>query len=183
MWIAAQAGGPFGGGNANQEFPPEAIACIVIFVVVALLIGLVIEIFFLLTLSRCFSQISPANRQMEPGMVWLNLIPCFSAIWIFFTTIRLADSLRAEFYQRQLRGDGDFGRTLGIAFPILQLLGAIPYIGTIFSLAGLVCWIIYWVKIAGYSRQLREDTMKPSTGPAAGEWDDDRGWQEGAYRA
>jgi hypothetical protein len=32
----------------------------------------------------------------------------------------------------------------------------IPYIGVLFSLASLVCWIIYWVKIAGYNRQLLE---------------------------
>jgi hypothetical protein len=53
---------------------------LIIVIVIAVVIGLVIYIFFLLTLQRCFSRISPANRQMEPGMVWLNLIPCFGAI-------------------------------------------------------------------------------------------------------
>ena len=40
------------------------------------------------------------------------------------------------------RGDGDFGRTMGITYPILALVGAIPYIGAIFGLTALVCWII-----------------------------------------
>ena len=88
----------------------------------------------------------------------VNLIPCFNIVWIFITVTRLADSLRDEFDDRRLRGDGDFGRSLGITYNVLNLLGAIPYIGAIFSIAGLVCFIIYWVKIAGYSRQLFEDT-------------------------
>jgi uncharacterized membrane protein YhaH (DUF805 family) len=148
-------GGPGGAGSG----PPEAfwiifVAMMVVFVVVII----IIQIFFLLTLSRALQRCSPRNRQMEPGMVWLNLIPCFNLVWLFVTVLRLADSLREEFYDRRLRADGDFGRTIGLAYLILNLCGMIPYIGIIFSFAGFVCWIIYWVKIAGYSRQLLEDT-------------------------
>ena len=149
-----QAGGPFGGGRPNQMFPPEFFALFVIILVSAIAIGLTIQILYLLTLSRCFSRIAPRNRRMEPGLVWLNLIPCFQLIWIFFTTTRLADSLRDEFDDRRLRGDRDFGRTLGITYPILMLVGFVPYLGAIFSLASLICWILYWVKIAGYKNQL-----------------------------
>jgi hypothetical protein len=125
---------------------------------VILAVALVIQIFYLLTLSRALRRCRPRNRRMEPGQVWLNLIPCFNIVWIFITVTRLADSLRDEFDDRRLRADGDFGRTLGITYNVLNLLGAIPYIGAIFSLAGLVCFILYWVKIAGYSRQLLEDS-------------------------
>jgi hypothetical protein len=30
----------------------------------------------------------------------------------------------------------------------------IPVIGALFSLGGLVCWILYWIKIAGFSKKL-----------------------------
>ena len=103
-------------------------------------------------------------------MVWLNLIPCFDMIWIFFTISRLADSLRSEFHDRRLRDDGDFGRALGITYASLGLAAMIPYIGSLFGLAALVCWIIYWVKIAGYNRQLA--TVRTDGSPA-GDWDDD----------
>ena len=36
----------------------------------------------------------------------------------------------------------------------MYLLGAIPFIGGIFTLIGVVCWIMYWVKIAGFSKEL-----------------------------
>jgi hypothetical protein len=165
--LFAQAGGGFGGAGQNQEVPPEVMAGIIIAALIVFAIGLVIQIFYLLTLSRCFSLIDPRNRRMEPGLVWLNLVPCLNLIWIFFTTSRLADSLRDEFNDRGLHGDGDFGRTLGIVYPVLALIGAIPYIGALFSIGALVCWIIYWVKIAGYSQQLRE------AGPGRS---DDRDW-------
>jgi hypothetical protein len=37
---------------------------------------------------------------------------------------------------------------------ILTPLSIIPDIGILFTLAGLVCWIIYWTKIAGFSSQI-----------------------------
>jgi hypothetical protein len=54
----------------------------ILFPVVAVLVifSLIINIFFLLTLSRCLSRVQPRNRDMEPGMVWINLIPCFSMV-------------------------------------------------------------------------------------------------------
>jgi hypothetical protein len=119
---------------------------------------LVLGILFLMTLSRALNRCHPDTRTMEPGMVWLNLIPCFNIVWQFITVIRVSESLDREFYERRLdrRGD-DYGKNIGMASCILRLLGGIPYIGALFGLAGLVCGIIYWVKIAGYSRQLAED--------------------------
>ena len=38
----------------------------------------------------------------------------------------------------------------------MNLCGNIPYIGIIFSLVWLILFIIYWVKIAGYSKELAE---------------------------
>ncbi len=151
---------------------------------VILAVALVIQIFYLLTLSRALRRCRPRNRRMEPGQVWLNLIPCFNIVWIFITVTRLADSLRDEFDDRRLRADGDFGRTLGITYNVLNLLGAIPYIGAIFSMAGLVCFIIYWVKIAGYSRQLFEDDEERYAGydersdDESDDWDRGRGYRD-----
>jgi hypothetical protein len=114
---------------------------------VLIAIGIVIQIFFLLSLSRCLHQISPRNRQMEPGQVWLNLIPCFSLVWMILTIIKIADSLRDEYDDRGLSGDGDFGKTTGIVYYISQF---------VCGLVALIFFIMYWVKIAGYTRELAE---------------------------
>ena len=113
----AQAGRPLGGAD-------DGVMVVVGIVILVILAGvLVLHIVYLVSLSKCFSRIAPHNRRMEPGMVWLNLIPCFGMIWIFITTSRLADSLRSEFGERGLAADGDFGRSMGTTYPILALRG------------------------------------------------------------
>jgi hypothetical protein len=85
----------------NKGPSDDAILAILLIVVaIVLVISFVIHIFFLLTLSRCLSRIQPRYRDMEPGLVWLNLIPCVATIWIFFTVIKIANSLRKEYYYR-----------------------------------------------------------------------------------
>jgi hypothetical protein len=56
-------------------------AVLLLFICGILIVALVIGILFLLTLHRALDRCSPRNRTMEPGMVWLNLIPLFSMVW------------------------------------------------------------------------------------------------------
>lgn len=139
MQLFAQQKGGGGGAEAG------ALAGLLIFYFVVIAIAIVVQIMFLLTLSRCLRQISPRNRQMEPGQVWLCLIPIFGFVWLIITILRIADSLRDEYADRGIRGDGDYGKTMGIIYVVTSFL-----CGPI----GLICWILYWVKIAGYTKQL-----------------------------
>jgi hypothetical protein len=131
-----------GGGGA------EGAVCICVFYLLIIAVALGIRIMFLLSMSRCFAQISPRNRQMEPGMVWLALIPLFDIVWTIIMIIRLGDSLTSEYRSRGLRPDGDFGKTLGIMYIVLSFACG-PF--------GLICFIMYWVKVAGYTRVLQSD--------------------------
>jgi hypothetical protein len=132
-----------------------ALVLVLVLVCAALLVGLLIAIFFLLTLQRALARCRPRNRTMEPGMVWLNLIPLFNLVWQFITVNRVAESLENEFRDRGWhRRSENYGRSVGVAAGALGLVGWIPILGPILAIAGLVCRIIYWVKIAGYSGQL-----------------------------
>jgi hypothetical protein len=141
----------------NNGPPDEFMAIFIGVVCVALVVGLVILILYLLTLSKALSRCRPANRTMEPGQVWLNLIPLFNIVWQFITVTRVAESLKNEFYDRGWDDRGDFGKSVGTAYCVLNLAGFVPFIGGLFSLAGFVCFIIYWVKIAGHSKELAGD--------------------------
>jgi hypothetical protein len=121
---------------------------------IALAIGLTLAIFYLLTLMRALERCSPESRAMQPGMVWLNLIPCFNLVWQFFTVINVAKSLDAEFKKRNIAVEPMPGKSLGLAMCILNCCSIIPYLGCLAGIGGLVCFIIYWVKIAGFSKQL-----------------------------
>lgn len=118
------------------------------------LIFLVIEILYLVTLFGTLQAVAPQNRRMEPGLVFLLIIPLFNWIWNFFVVIKIRDSLQAEYAARNLQGDG-FGYGVGMAMSILVICSIIPLLGILAALAGLICWIIYWVKMAGYKRTLK----------------------------
>lgn len=121
-------------------------------------IGIVPVIFYILSLQNTFKEISISNRKMEPGNVWLMLIPLFGLVWQFFIVDRLADSLKAEFATRNIMVDEDRpGYSIGLTYCILFCCGIIPVLGALASLGGIVCWIIYWVKINDYRTKLQEN--------------------------
>lgn len=142
---------------------------------VAILAGLVAVIFYCLTLQKALGRVSPENRKLAPGLVWLLLLPLavstplafltslkilqfavgiFGLVWNFVVVLQLAASLGAEFKKRSLPGPAAPGKPVGLAMCILCCCMPIPLLGVVAAIGGLVCWIIYWVKIAGFSGKL-----------------------------
>ncbi|MGY6587724.1 MAG: hypothetical protein ACXIUB_05480 [Wenzhouxiangella sp.] len=129
------------------------IAAMLGFGFIGLLVGLAIMVFFLLTLHKCLKEVSEANRTMQPGMVWLNLVPLLNLVWIFITVIKLSESVVAEGQARGAQVD-DGGKTIGLVYAISLIASIIPFIGFLAALVALVTFIIYWVKVAGYRKAL-----------------------------
>jgi hypothetical protein len=138
---------------------------------IILIIFLIPAILFLITQQNTLKAIQPQNRSMAPGEVWLQLIPLFNLIWMFIVVTRISDSIRKEFHSRaenSLLGLPDPSLVaemnkrptydIGIAYCVLNLCGIVPVIGTFAGLAGLICWIIYWVKLAEYKNKLEKLT-------------------------
>jgi len=127
---------------------------------IGIAIILIPAIFYLLTMQKALNRCAPESRAMQPGMVWLMLIPLFNLVWHFFVVLNMAKSLEAEFGRRGLSIEPEPGKTLGLTMCILTCCGIIPFLGILCSLGAFICWIIYWVKIAGFSAQI--------AGPAPG---------------
>jgi len=111
-------------------------------------------IFYLLTLQRALSACAMENRRMQPGLVWLQLVPLFGLVWQFFVVLGVSGSLHAEFQKRGIVEEPNPGQSLGLAMCILQVCGIIPFLGILAVLAGVVCWILYWIKIVGLTAKL-----------------------------
>jgi len=130
---------------------------IVLIIILAIAIGLIPQIFYLLTLQNTLKEVSPANQKMPPSNVWLILIPLFGMVWAFIVINRMADSLKAEFAKRNVVVEEDRpGYTIGLTYCILMCCSIIPILGSLAVMGGIVCWIIYWVKIAGYKTKLQQ---------------------------
>jgi hypothetical protein len=127
-----------------------------IFVVALIVIGIMLVpfIFYCLTLQKALNRCSPENRAMNPGMVWLMFIPLFNIVWHFFIVVNMAKSLGAEFQKRGMAEEPKPGQNIGMVMCILCCCGVVPVLGILASLAGFVCWILYWVKIAGFSSKI-----------------------------
>ena len=124
-------------------------------VFVVCILFLIPAIFYLLTLQSALGKCPPPSRTMDPAMVWLLLIPIFSLIWGFFVVMALAKSLGNEFRRRGIPTPDPLpGQSLGMAMCICACCGIIPLLGVLASLVALVLWIMYWIKIAEFSRLL-----------------------------
>jgi hypothetical protein len=145
----------------------------------ALLLAFVIPaILFFLAQQNTLKVISPENREMSPGSVWLQLIPVFGMVWQFIVVVRIAHSISKEMASKigesildnsqvQIQGTDEIPTyTIGIAYCILMSLGVIinystmqsssylALFGSLFVLTGMVCWIIYWVRLVNAKNKL-----------------------------
>lgn len=127
---------------------------------------LIPAIFYILTLQKALERCAPVSRTMQPGMVWLLLVPLFNMIWSFFVVLALARSLANEFARRGIPGpEPEPGQSIGLAMCICACCGFIPILGVLASLASLVLWVMYWVKISGYSQALAQSFATAITPP------------------
>jgi hypothetical protein len=117
-------------------------------------------------LQRTLEKCAPSSRAISPGSLWLLLVPLFNLIWHFLVVTGMAKSLGNEFRRRNAPvPDPTPGQTIGMAMCICCVCGIIPLLGFLASLAYLVLWIMYWVKIADYSRILSELPEPISSAP------------------
>jgi hypothetical protein len=121
------------------------------------LLMLVPGVFYILTLRSTLLKCAPESRTIDPGKIWLLLIPIFNLGWHFVVVLSMGTSLRNECARRGIRTkDPEPGKMLGLATCILLACCFVSPFGLFLALAGLNCWIIYWIRISGYSRALGE---------------------------
>jgi hypothetical protein len=117
-----------------------------------------IAIVYFLTLQNTLKAIRPQNRKMEPGQVWLGIIPLFGIVWHFIIVKKLSNSIYAELTSRSLPCNKEPTYNIGLAFSILACFTPFDTwlgpLGSFITIITLILWIIYWVKIVDYKKQL-----------------------------
>jgi hypothetical protein len=130
---------------------------IVLFLIIA--VSLLVSILYLLTLQNVMKQVSPKNQDVPPVNVWLMFIPFFNIIYPFILYPRICDSIKKEYSLRGLQESGNFGRSIGIAMPILSLCAIIPVLGVLAAFTNIVLFIIFWSKMGGYKATLIQNPL------------------------
>lgn len=126
------------------------------------------RIFFLATMQKALGRCPYGRRTISPGLVWLSLIPVFNLVWDFVVVGSTSSSVGNELRRRGIPPDAaDTGLGPGLVFCLLVFFMWIPIVNIFVGLGIVICFIIYWVKIAQASRLL-SSTPEPVTASEAG---------------
>lgn len=112
------------------------------------------------TIIDTMSLVRPENRLTGTGNIMLNIIPFFNIVYGFIVYPRICDSIKQEYNKLGLKAEGDFGKGLAITLQALSLTMMIPFINFLTSIGCLVIWIILWVKLDGYKKELEKHNGK-----------------------
>jgi hypothetical protein len=128
------------------------------YLVISLLIFFGIRALFLRSCQQLLMEVSPENRQMTPGLVWVGMIPFVNFVWNFIMASRIANSLEAELRKRNLHQPGSRPTyNAGMAYGLLSVLSIIPFFGTMAALGSLTAWIVYWIQLYQYKNILQKN--------------------------
>lgn len=128
--------------------------------------GITLFVLFQLTLQRTMDAVSPKNRQMSGGSVWLNLIPLFNLVFPFVFNNALKNAIEMEYFDRKITKPVNLS-TGTVVYPLMNLLSLFfsllfysTYDTTFSMLSGLavitniITQIVFWTQVSGHKRIL-----------------------------
>lgn len=119
-----------------------------------LAVSLVISAVISLLVYNAQKAIPAEHRKIEPGLIWLLLIPLFNLVWNFFVFMRVPESYRSYFASIGRANVGETEKKLGLGYSICVVCTFIPCLGFFAGIAALVLLIIFLVKIYGLKREI-----------------------------
>jgi hypothetical protein len=128
--------------------------------------GITVFVLFQLTLQRTLDAVSPKNRQMSGGSVWLNLIPVFNLVFPFIFNNALKNSIEMEYFDRKIAKPVNLA-TGTVVYPLMTLLSVffsflyyVSYDKSLSILSGLagltnfITQIVFWTQVASHKKVL-----------------------------
>ncbi len=128
--------------------------------------GITVYILFQLTLQRTMNAVSPQNRQMSGGSVWLTLIPVFNLVFPFIFNNALKNSIEMEYFDRKIAKPVNLATgtvvyplmtILSIFFSLLYYVSYNESLSILSGLAGLtnfITQIVFWSQVTSHKKVL-----------------------------
>lgn len=138
-----------------DSFDPAGDAFSIVYFLASCALVLLPRIFFLASMQKALSRCPYGRRNISPSLVWLSLIPGFSVVWDFVVVGSVSSSVGSELRRRGIPPDAaDTALGFGLVFCLLTLFLWIPIVNIFVGIGYLICFIIYWVRIARASNLL-----------------------------
>lgn len=112
-------------------------------------------VYYVKTIIEVMVHVRPSNRLTGVSNILLNYVPLVNIVYGFIVYPKICDSIKNEYKTLGLPEDGDFGKGLAITLQALTLTMFIPFLNFLTSIAGLVLWILLWVKFNKYLNDLK----------------------------
>lgn len=130
---------------------------------VGLGIGMVINAVVAFLLVEAYKGVPSEHQKIEPGKIWLIIIPIFNAYWNFMVWPKVSESYQSYFASAGTGDGGDCGRQMAMVYCGLVVFGVvlsfvsvvIPFIGMIGCITGPVCivlLVLLLIKFFGYKK-------------------------------
>ncbi|MBI1226593.1 MAG: hypothetical protein GC192_15275 [Bacteroidetes bacterium] len=122
----------------------------------ALIVLIVLGIFYIQTLASTLQIISDENRKIPSSNMWLLLVPVFNLIYHFIVVGKLGESLSLEFKKKGIyHSESRPGFSIGVAAGVLNIASILPdELGILSAVASVICWVIYWIRISSCKASL-----------------------------
>lgn len=138
----------------NRQMPPGQVWL--------LLVNFLILLAFIPVYLSVDNNVS-AVAGMSKGIEYLaSLISLFVLIWQFRIVQKISDSIALEYASRNMQVEAKPAYQVGLIYCIILLASLIidfipglTMLRSIIGIAGLIYWILYWVKTAAYKKELR----------------------------
>jgi len=113
----------------------------------ALIVGLIIGAVIAYFIWKPYTKLPAEFQSLPPWVIWLTLIPIVNLVVVILVVIMLPLAFEQYFKAQSDTSNGDCGKILGYCYLGSIVLAFIPCIGAIFALAGLVCLILFIIKL------------------------------------
>ncbi len=88
------------------------------------------------------------------GVTELLIIATIFGICCLIPEVFFILTLQKALYKRNISVEPLPGKNIGLAWCILVVCCLVPLLGIVAGILAIICWILYWVKIAGLSSTL-----------------------------
>ena len=125
------------------------------FLLVVAAIGLVVNLILSYFIWSAY-RVVPANHQRLPaGLVWICAVPCLGWVMLIVVSVMVPQAFQAALVEKGRTDAGDCGLVLALVGSIGMIVGpAVPVLGPAVSLACMVVFIVFVVKLHGCKRAL-----------------------------
>jgi hypothetical protein len=128
--------------------------------------GILIAVFFNITLQQSMAAVSQKNRSIAPGLIWLNFIPIplLNSVWTMIFGIVACNAMNKD------AGHKIAPSTLAVVYPSISIFNTFLYLVlidsrgpdevlailvTLLSITTFILWIVFWAQLSSAKNKLQ----------------------------